>query len=108
MEEPPVPAALGEVFASIEVSQVIVRACTMCGGPRTQGTPCAQCGNLTPPVVHDLGVVSGTYRDGGVRGMWDRFGRLAAEQRIRKANAQAALLRRTSLSETPAITETDN
>jgi hypothetical protein len=87
-------ADLTEIFTSIEVHQVIVRACTLCGGPRTQGEPCAACGNLRPPVVHDLGQTTGVYRDAGLRGMWDAVGRVAAEHRIRKANAQAALLRR--------------
>ena len=87
-------AALGEVFASIEVSQVIVRACTLCGGPRVIDEPCAGCGNIQPPIVHDLGQTIGIYRDGKMRHMWELVGRAAAEWRIQKANAQASLLRR--------------
>lgn len=102
MTESPDAAALGEVFASIEVSQVIVRACTTCGGPRTQDAPCTSCGNVRPPIVHDLGVVHGVYRDSGLRGLWERVGRSAAERRISRANAQAALLRRDTPSELSA------
>ena len=98
-------AALGEVFTSIEISQIIVRACTSCGGPRTIDEPCAACGNIRPPIVHDLGVTAGAYRDGGAAGFWERMGRLAAERRIRKANAQALLLRRDPSSATPASAE---
>jgi hypothetical protein len=107
MSETP-DAALGEVFTSIEVSHVIVRACTTCEGPRTIGEPCENCGNLTPPVVHDLGVTSGVYKDEGVRGLWERVGRLAADRRIRRANTQAALLRRDLPSTSSSATaETD-
>lgn len=95
-------AALGDVFISATVSHVITRACTTCGGPRTQGEPCAQCGNLAPPIVHDLGVVAAAYRDPAARDLWSRVGRVAAELKIKQANAQGALLRRANPSNFPA------
>jgi hypothetical protein len=102
------PGALGEVFTAIEVSHVIIRACTVCGGSRTIGDPCGSCGNLQPPIIHDLGVTSGVYKDTGLQGLWDRVGKLAADRRIQRANSEARLLQRIDLpSSGSASADTD-
>jgi hypothetical protein len=98
-------AALGDVFTSIEVSQIVIRACTVCGGPRTQEAPCESCGNLNPPITHDLGVVTGVYRDSVLRDLWSRVRKPAVERRISSANAQALLLRRDPSPDHPACAE---
>lgn len=103
-EQDDIAAALGDVFASVEVSHVIVRACVLCGAARTQDDPCAGCGNLEAPVVADLGVTNGVYRDSGLRALWSMTGLGAAERRIRRANAQAALLRTADPSVPPERT----
>lgn len=72
--------------ARAEVSAVIIRACALCGSPRALGRPCASCGNPDPPVVHDLKVVSASYRN-PLRRAWRHLvtGPLA-RRRIKAAN----------------------
>lgn len=72
-------------WAKVEVSHVIVRACTRCGHPRETGVPCAGCGNPEPPVVHDLGVQAYTHRNPLKRLAWRLAGQHLAARRARVA-----------------------
>jgi len=72
-------------WSRVEVSHVIVRACTRCQHPREQGTPCEGCGNAEPPVVHDLGVQSYTHRNPLKRFGWWAVGQHLAARRARQA-----------------------
>lgn len=95
MPEPtpePGPTAT-QAVASAEVRHVIIRACIACGGKREADAPCEQCGNRTPPEVHDLGVVSAVYRNPVRRAVWWLFRKPLAERRIRRANRRAMQLR---------------
>ena len=75
----------GRAITKVEVSHVIVRACTHCQHPREQGKPCAGCGNPDAPVVHDLGVQAFDSRDPAHMSLWRRFG-----ERLAAARAEAA------------------
>lgn len=86
------PPSTTEAVASAEVSHVIVRACTRCGGRRELDTACAGCGNREAPEVTNLGVVTAIYRNPLKRMWWQLAGRHAANHRIRRANARAARL----------------
>lgn len=70
---------------SAEVSAVVVRACG-CGHQREVGKPCGGCGNPEPPVVHDLGIISATYKNRRRRWWWLAVGQYLANARIRRAN----------------------
>ena len=81
------PAATG--YAAMEISQVITRACTRCGGPRDPSDPsrpCDGCGLDAPAVQHDNGIVSAAYRDPERQSLWQTVGKHLAAQRIAAAN----------------------
>ena len=74
------------VPARAEVTAVIIRACALCGSPRSLEAPCAGCGNPDAPVVTDLGMVSASYRN-PLRRLWRHVvGEPAARRRIEQAN----------------------
>jgi hypothetical protein len=75
-------------FESATVSAVVIRACP-CGYKREIGKPCGFCGNDNPPVTHDLGVVSATYKSRRRRLWWLAVGQHLANARIRHANKTA-------------------
>lgn len=75
-----------EAATNATLQAVIVRACVECGGKRQMDTPCADCGNAKPPVVHDLGVQSAAFADPFKQLWWDAVGSRLAERRARKAN----------------------
>jgi len=86
----------GRAVASAEVSHVIVRACTECQHRRVTGEPCAGCGNPRESHVDRVGVTNASYRN-PLRQMWWRIVRRhVANWRVRRANADAATLRRPS------------
>lgn len=89
----PEPTSATEAVASAEVSHVIIRACSKCGGRRELDTACAGCGNREAPEVSDLGVVIATYSNPLRRVAWHLVGKPLAERRIRRANARAIRLR---------------
>jgi len=78
-------------FKSATVAAVVIRACG-CGYKRELGSPCGFCGNTDPPVVHDLGIVSATYKNRAKRLWWNAVGQHRASRRIRRANRSALWL----------------
>ena len=76
----------GRAVTRAIVSNVIVRACALCGHAREAGEPCAGCGNPDPPAVHDLGVQSAYYRNPLKRAAWLLAGQRMASVRARKAS----------------------
>lgn len=79
---------------SAELTDVkIVRACSRCAGQRSEGKPCATCGNPEPPVVHSLGTQSAAYRNPLRQAWWDLVGSRLAARRAARANAAARNLR---------------
>ena len=79
--------AEGEVNATVSI--VVIRACELCGGKREQHKPCATCGNVKPPTVHDLGVQSAFSSDPAKQQRWMAIGQHIAARRARQANKEA-------------------
>lgn len=73
---------------SVELSAIIIRACSRCGSPREMRKPCATCGNPDPAKVTDLGVIAARNRSRWKVIKWKLWGYHAAQRRIRKANAE--------------------
>jgi hypothetical protein len=73
---------------AVQLSAVIIRACSSCGQKRELGKPCAGCGSMTPPDVTDLGVIAGSYRGFWRRLKWNLWQYHAAQRRIRKINKE--------------------
>jgi hypothetical protein len=93
--EPADPAAsTTDAVSSAEVRHVIVRACATCGAARQLDAACAGCGNESPPLVHDLGVVTAVYRNPVRRAVWRLVRKPLADRRIRRANVRATQLQR--------------
>jgi hypothetical protein len=67
----------------------ITRACSRCGHSREAGLPCAGCGNPEPPVVHELGTQSASYRNPFRQAWWRTAGSLLARRRAARANRGA-------------------
>jgi len=75
--------------ANVTMSAVIVRACSVCGGPRQMDADCAGCGNTEPAQVHDLGIQAANYGLDPVKQLaWQLFGKRQAEKRARQANRE--------------------
>lgn len=79
--------AKGHIGPSVDLSAVIIRACTECHGPREFGKPCA-CGNLKPATVIDLGIIASHQKSRWVRFKWNAWGFRFAQRRIRRANKE--------------------
>lgn len=74
---------------NVTVSAVIVRACSVCGGPRQVDADCGTCGNTEPAQTHDLGIVAARYGlDPAKQLAWQLFGKRRAENRVRQANRE--------------------
>lgn len=83
-----------DAFEYAIVSQIVIRACSRCGGKREDpDAPCPGCGNPERAVVDELGVTGFVHRDPERAAWWFRAGRLRADARIRRANKNAERLR---------------
>lgn len=80
------PAQRARTVTRVEVANMIVRGCVDCGHARQLDAPCGGCGLADPPVVHDLGVQSATYRNPARRLWWHLIRKPAAIRRARAAN----------------------
>lgn len=74
------------VMTKVTFKAVIIRSCVRCGGVRTLGTPCADCGNPDPPVIQDAGIQSAYYRNIWKNLAWNTVGRYLASRRARNIN----------------------
>jgi hypothetical protein len=82
--------ARAEAKSRVIVSAVIVRACSVCGGPRQQGADCGGCGNTEPAVTQDAGIVAAQYTNPVEALAWKLFGQWRAARRIARINRENA------------------
>jgi hypothetical protein len=73
---------------SVNLSAIIVRACSICSHPREMGKPCGECGNAHPPEIVDLGMIASHDKSRWERFKWNMWGYQAAQRRIKKANEE--------------------
>jgi hypothetical protein len=72
----------------VELSAIIIRACSLCGGKRELRKQCASCGNPEPAKAVDLGIIAARNRSRWKNLKWKLWGYHAAQRRIRKANKE--------------------
>ena len=79
-----------EAKSRVTVSAVVIRACSVCGGPRQQGADCKGCGNTEPAATQDAGIVAAQYTNPVEALAWKLFGRQRAARRIARINRENA------------------
>lgn len=73
---------------SVELSAIVIRACSVCQGKRELGKPCDTCGNKRPAEVTDLGVIASNTKPLWKKLKWKFWGYYAAQHRIRRTNKE--------------------
>lgn len=82
--------AHAEAQGRVTLSAVVIRACSVCGGPRQQGADCAGCGNTEPAVTQNAGIVAAHYTNPVEALAWKLFGQRRAARRIARINRENA------------------